>query len=224
VRRFDDTLRIFCSIVLGAVLRDADSMAQNFEAAFREAQPLRSLAHLLAQATTVALILLLLRTIHGSACFDLVGTGSAGSNSLGKPPSRSSLTRRIANQLLTLAALFIYPVAAAHFLARHEVLPTSDVALFFLLFGSFLVYIVWDVMLWTDDVDSVLDSASKTWIRLNGYVILAIVSVIVAHVVHVGGGVVPARVVLIVGFVTIVPLVVVADYWLNREFYFPQER
>jgi hypothetical protein len=53
---------------------------------------------------------------------------------------------------------------------------------------------------------------------------LAIVSVIVAHVVHVGGGVVPARVVLIVGFVTIVPLVVVADYWLNREFYFPQER
>jgi hypothetical protein len=223
MRRFGDFLRIIASTMLGLSVREIDTMMKNLAtyfskhstASFEDAYPI-------AWATGIVVIVLFLRNLHGSACYD---------DYLSRHPKyvpsfeRRTLGRVVAF-FLTVCGLFLGPALAAHTLEHHMDGNTSVFAFAFVLFSSLIAYALFDLMLWLDPsrepASIPMRDIATRWLRTDAVGLILPMLLLPLYNIFLrasGRILLPQDVALI--FVVCTLLMICVDYWSNATFYFP---
>jgi hypothetical protein len=230
MRRFGDILRLLSSLVLGLMVRDIDDIIKGLQAFYyppvREENWGRTVAHddLLASVTALALIALFFRNIHGSSAYDdWLATG-------GQTPrfEKHRIGKGVTFGML-LSTLFIAPALSVHEFARHFGPQRSLESISVLLFASFWLYFIWNLCLWSFDGEysetgkPTIADLALVWLRIDT-VSIALVLGFGAICVYLGATKKPIPPESIGWCFCLVAFwTVIADYWYNRQLYFPDK-
>ncbi|MGZ8874241.1 MAG: hypothetical protein ACXW1F_04725 [Halobacteriota archaeon] len=223
MRKFEDILRILSSVLLGTLVRDFDLLSGGLKNFFiNHHSPLSSHAQNIATVTSVILILVYVRNIHASARYDdfLEKTGYALCID-------RKLYGRWASYCFNLMGLFAVPFAG-HILAHHLADAESAIWLSLPLFLSFIVYGLWDAILWLaepeqhrPDVQAAMDDIMWKWLVVDALgLLLVFVLLLIYFRLTSTGQAFPAEVTALF-FVVIAAGTIIADYFWNHRLYFP---
>lgn len=232
MKRFEDVLRIISGILLGALVRDFDDLRGNFTGLFATTAP-HFADTFVAQLTTILLICVFLRNIHGSVRYDDAVEGSDFQTALEK-----NHFGRFVEFSFALAALFCGPSLVGHYIAHHAVVrdPTGKEALkvllsgeqfAFLLFFPFAIYFVWDVLLWVGsdakcDGSNEMERVAYNWILMDCLGLACVLAIGYVELYQRGRGGHFNFEVWALTFSLVASAIVFGDYFLNRSFYFPE--
>jgi len=214
MRRFDDVLRIFCSVVLTAIIRDFRIIAKTIEGAIFGAS---SVPHAggLGKLCALAYMVLIIRSLHGSAAFDSLLANEDGGRVEG------STAKGFINFMLATGAMLFYPAWVEYKLTDPSGIHVGVGGLGIFMFGWFIVYALWNIVLWLLDDKEHGEGALAAWVRLDGYVVAAILVAYGIYVYqwHIGGN--TSLVLRVEAYVCIGMTVshTALDYWFNRKFY-----
>jgi hypothetical protein len=221
MRRFGDILRLLSSLVLGLMVRDVDNIVDGFNA-FYSTHPKQG--DFLAGSTAVLLIGVFFRNIHGSSVYDEWYTRR---KMRPLPSFERYRLGKFLTLLLLLGTLFVAPALTAHYFVHH-LRDLTTLGVFVLLFMSFALYLAWNLLLWLpedkySDVGHVPEIAdiALNWLRIDmGSAIL--VAFLGLYWVYNHDRQLPMPKTLVgCCFCCVAAWTIVADYWVNRSFYFP---
>jgi hypothetical protein len=227
MKKFDDMLRILSSVLLGVVVKDFELIKGNLTRFLdpKGDQLDHTACSYLASFTTGMLIMLLLRNLHGSARYDEL------IEKRGYPPRYERwLMGRFWAYSFAVAGLFGGPFFAGHRLANHLPPDYEVVKAAFPLFFPFVIYGIWDVVLWLSEpeqksvgqTDVSLGEVALKWIKIDALA-LALGAALLMYWVYLEGKnqkLLPWQ--MLGGFGLMACLVIVLDYISNRRFYFPE--
>jgi cytochrome bd-type quinol oxidase subunit 2 len=227
MKKFDDILRVLSSVLLGVVVKDFELIRGNLIKFLdpKGSQFSPTVCSYFAMIATVMLVLLLLRNLHGSARYDEL------IEKRGYPPHYERwLAGRFWAYFFAVAGLFGGPFFAGHRLANHLPPDYEVVKAAFPLFFPFVIYGIWDVVLWLSEPESKaieqtdvsLGEVALKWIKIDALA-LALGTALLVYWVYLEGKnekLLPWQMLGV--FVLIACLVIVLDYSANRRFYFPE--
>ncbi len=225
MRKFEDILRILSSILLGTLIRDFDSMSKNLKMYF-EQRPHSLYVDEVADTTTVVLIALFFRNIHGSARYD-----SFCEETGYYPLFERNRIGRSATFALTLLALFFGPAHAGHRIATHLRMDQSVRMMALYLFLPLLVYAVWDVLLWCSDTgrknrsDKLhMQDVIDHWVKIDALGLLIVILMGLCWLyLKLSEAAFPSEL-MAVFFILCAVSAISADYITNVDFYFPAKK
>ncbi len=228
MKRFEDVLRILSSILLGSVIRDFDKLTKHL-GIVGQALPSDAYKWLVSDGAAFVLIGVFIRNIHASARFDSFTETKKYTASF-----EQTLSGRFFAFLLTIAALVCGPFFAGHELVNHMDAGISAGKLGLVLFVPFAAYAIWDVLLWCSDEDPdtavtpCIHNIADHWVRIDACALLLIMA-FVLYSLHLRGVHAmdsrPYRVppdLATVAFLATAVFMVVADYRVNSNLYFPR--
>jgi hypothetical protein len=221
------------SILLGLIVQDFDALRRNFAWLFLQSETSIA-ADFVARVTAIAVIAMFLRNIHGAVRYDeLLGKKTV------LPSLDASTIGRVFSFACAVAALFLGPSLIGHMIihhagqdvidpATHRPVPLGAHWYTLTLFFPFACFLVWDLMIWLlgtekDKSTLMFEKTTLYWIKIDVSGLLAALIL--------GAFALWRRLqhpfnyeFMAFSFLVIAAGIVVADYWLNREFYFPNEQ
>ncbi len=226
MKRFEEILSILSSVLLGLLVTDFDKVKCSVgQYIYDDSALLKGLASPscdtpLARAVTFLLIAMFLRNIHGAARYDELAIGHR----------LPTLERRVVGRVLTfafsLAALFLGPFLAGHIFAWHPSLTRSLPEFGFSLFLPFVVYALWDLLLFlfaddSRDGNRVNEEVIVRWVKIDAIAFAFGIVVFFWDVDQRLHGAQITKEGIAITFLIVAGFVICADYLWNHRFYFP---
>lgn len=226
MKRFDDFLKLLLSVLVGQVVKESDEISQHLETYFASAPgPVvgasASLRTFVAQYLPFLLVALYLKNIHASLQYDRCAHEAKYAPKLEKSTFGRSLTFAF-----SILALFVFPFWAEHELAKHLNVSFSIYSLATFLFGPFVIYLVWDGILFLERPDptstqhDALANVVHRWFKLDLAGLAAAGIAVLVGVVQVHNGFVVRPEYVALGFMILTLINVTVDYVVNARFYF----
>lgn len=213
MKKFHDVLRILSSVLLGALVREFDDLVSSLQQLFAK-ESLNISDEKFARATAIVLLVLFVRNIHSSSRYDEVaGNGFS-------PGYERNYFGRVLTFCLALAGLFLGPSLVGHHLAKHTA-GISEATFGTILFLPYVIYAFWDLLLWifqTSWNGSCLEKVAYRWIVLDCIGLLIVLAFVYAIVWSRSSGNTEFTAMC---FLIVSAVLIVGDYYLNRDFYFP---
>jgi hypothetical protein len=219
MKKFGDVLRVLSSVLLGVLMRDFDDLRGSLVALFSK-EPTHFLESEVALLTSIVLVVSFVRNIHGSALYDAL-----------LEEKEVALTYegytigRVITFLMGLAGMFLGPFLVGHHVARHSG-GISEQGLGFILFLPFLVYAIWDFLVWFSDDSTASGKYRHIREIANNWVVVDSIALIMALVFGVATLFLRARKIdmntelTAATYIVVAAWIIVGDYILNSSFYF----
>jgi hypothetical protein len=233
LKRFDDILRVISGVLLGVLVRDFDNLSGGFESLYRQ-EPRHFFDEAVAGATAFLVAIAFLRNIHGSARYDdfLKEQDKAlqKQNKELSLASESTYFGRTTAFALALASLFFGPFWVNHEIANHASRTSTKEFFTVILFFPFLIFAIWDFRLWfleddeSQDWRRTLAEITHKWVRIDAIAILILLSYAALNLYLRTKGIIVQgnenTELSSVVFLLTVSFMIVADYLVNKTFYF----
>src|SRR3982750_1760311 len=223
MKKFDDILRLLSSILLGALIKDFDNVSHKLACLLHFHKTETAVAEQLADLTTVVLICVFLRNLHGSARYDeLIKERNY------HPSYEAHPLGRLTSFVLAVSGLFLGPLFVGHRLAYHLPESYSLMWLAIILFSPFAAYAVWDILIWLSEPEVSSDMASPrveaiahNWIKADAVVLVSGMAMLLYWIYLKGNKQEFDPSYLAIVFIVVAIAVIIFDYSRNLHFYFP---
>lgn len=218
MRRFDDFLKLLLAVVVGQFFRESTAIAATVYAIAPDVDDW------VAEGMPFMLAALAVRNVHAAIRYDAVCDVLKWT-----PSYEQRRSGRVFSFLTALVATVAAPAIAQHLFASHpEFLKDRELTWIAILFGPYVLYGIWDLALWIGSREqpnpAAIDRVIGRWLVIDAFHLSALAAWAYVLLASRVGVVALEPSWILEGFFVVAAVTIFGDYWMNRAFYFDDEK